>query len=72
MLLEAGADPNDYFQDDSPLVSAVYYNDYDTALLLLDYGADPYYEDSYGDSALSLMDAENEEELRDKLVFYAE
>ncbi|PAE90296.1 M48 family metallopeptidase [Shouchella clausii] len=72
LLLEAGADPNDYFQDDSPLVSAVYYDDYDTALLLLDYGADPYYEDSYGDSALSLMDAENEEELRDKLVFYAE
>nr|WP_302052937.1 M48 family metallopeptidase [Shouchella clausii] len=72
LLLEAGADPNDYFQDDSPLVSAVYYDDYDTALLLLDYGADPYYEDSYGDSALSLMEAENEEELRDKLVFYAD
>ncbi|WP_263707505.1 M48 family metallopeptidase [Shouchella tritolerans] len=71
LLLEAGADPNDYFQDDSPLVSAVYYNDYETALLLLDYGADPYYADSYGDSALSLMEAENEEELRDKLVFYA-
>ncbi|WP_346243296.1 M48 family metallopeptidase [Shouchella clausii] len=72
LLLEAGADPNDYFQDDSPLVSAVYYDDYDTALLLLDYGADPYYEDSYGDSALSLMEAENEEELRDKLAFYAD
>ncbi|GAF64784.1 hypothetical protein BTS2_1680 [Bacillus sp. TS-2] len=68
ILLEAGANPNIVDNNEtSPLVLAVYFYEYDTSLLLLEYGADPSRADLDGDSALSWMEVETEEELYEAL-----
>ncbi|WP_078394474.1 ankyrin repeat domain-containing protein [Shouchella patagoniensis] len=70
LLLKEGADPNEYYYDESPLVRSLYNDGYKTALLLLEYDADPAYTDSFGDSAYEMMSVDNEEELIAELEWH--
>lgn len=69
-VLAAGAEPNilDSYHS-TPLISAINTGFYDGAIILLDYGADPYYRNIEGDTAFSLLGVSREEDLYDALTF---
>ncbi|AJD90398.1 heat shock protein HtpX [Jeotgalibacillus malaysiensis] len=50
LLLDAGADPNVMDNYSTPLMTAVSYEDRESAALLVEYGADPFMEDPNGDT----------------------
>lgn len=61
-LIENGANVNSMDDYDTAIGNAVYYGEYDTALLLLDYGADPKLEGPDGMSAMDYAEASSEAE----------
>lgn len=61
-LVEAGADVNDKDDYDTAIGTAVYYEEFETALLLLEFGADPTLKGADGMSAMDYTDASSEAE----------
>lgn len=57
LLLDAGADPNTMDNYSTPLMTAVSYEDRESAALLVEYGADPYMEDPNGDTPAEYISA---------------
>lgn len=66
-LLDAGADANTLDDYDTALAVAVLYDDYESALLLVENGADPALPGPDGSSAMDYMAAENEAEFLEML-----
>lgn len=61
-LIEAGADVNTNDHFSTALETAIIYGDYESALLLVENGADPKLDGPDGTNALDAMEAESEEE----------
>lgn len=66
-LIDSGADVNDEDDYDTAIGTAVYYDEFETALLLLESGADPTIEGKDGMSAMDYTEASNEAEFVDYL-----
>ena len=66
-LLDAGADANTSDNYTTPLAIAVLYEDYESAKLLIENGADPTLEGPDGLSAIDEMGADSEEEFMERL-----
>ena len=62
LLLDEGANPNDFDDYSTALTAALSNESYDIVALLYNSGADPTVKDAYGDSALDYFEVDSKEE----------